>query len=105
MLPWYLYGAPLPPSPPSLNPHLFPLVQDGRYGGVEAEDDLHHLGQVGLDEVAELVDYHRDDVEEAVLPAQWEHGSHVRLADRPLHRLHARTCIRVNIIDLLLYSG
>ena len=72
------------------SPYLLPLVQDGGVGGVEAEDDLQHLGQVALDQVAQLVDHHGDDVEEAVLPAQGQHGRHVRLAHGALHRLHAR---------------
>jgi len=55
------------------------VVQDGGHGGCDTQQDLQHFGQVDVDEVAQFLDHHVDDVQQAVLAAQRQDRSQVRL--------------------------
>lgn len=68
------------------------MVQDGGHGGGDAEQDLQQPGQVDVDEVAQLLHHHRDEVEQAVLAAQRQHGAQVALRHGPADGLQAGTC-------------
>lgn len=65
--------------------YLIPAVQDGGHGGGDAQQDLQHLGQVAVDEVAQFVDHHVDDVQQAVLAAQRQDGAGIRFGHGSLH--------------------
>ena len=70
---------------PPAGHHLLPAVQGGAHGAGEAEQDLQDFGQVVVDEVAQLMDHYVDDVQEAVLAAQRQHGRQVHVGHRLLH--------------------
>lgn len=65
--------------------YLVPAVKDGGHRGSDAQQDLQHLGQVDMDEVAQFLDHHVDDVQQAVLTAQRQHGTHICLGYGPQH--------------------
>lgn len=71
--------------------YLVPAVEDGGHRGGDTQQDLQHLGQVDVDEVAQFVDHHVDDVQQAVLTAQRQDGTQVRLCYCSLHRCQAGT--------------
>lgn len=65
--------------------HLVPVVQHSGHRGCDTQQDLQDFGQVDVDEVAQFLDHHVDDVQQAVLATQRQDGSQVRLSYRPLH--------------------
>lgn len=80
-----LYRVKIPKEIKVSGSYLAPTVQDGGHRGCDTQQDLQHFGQVDVYEVAEFVDHHSDDVQQAVLTAQRQDGAQIRLCHRPFH--------------------
>lgn len=66
--------------------YLLPVVQQRGHTGSDAQQDPQHPGQVDVNEVAQLLEHHVDDVQQAVLTAERQNGARVCIRDRFLHR-------------------
>lgn len=75
---------------PSLE-YLLPLAQDGGHRGSDTQQDLQHFGQKDVDEVAQFLHHHIDDVEQTMLSTQRQDGALICLGCCPLHCRQTRT--------------
>lgn len=71
--------------------YLVPVVQDGGHRGGDTQQYLKHFGQVDVDEVAQFMNHHIDDVQQAVLTAQRQDGTQICLSYCSVHRCQAGT--------------